>query len=109
MIMITTLHCPLIPSSAQPAIVVLLELHKYCPEVFDQLEILVDGGFERGSDILKALALGASAVGLGRSFLYALTYGEEGVSHLIQSECCVHVATPVTNLIQSSKMSSRFL
>lgn len=60
----------------------LLELHKYCPEVFDKMEIYVDGGFSRGTDILKALALGATAVGLGRPYLYALSYGQDGVEHM---------------------------
>ncbi|KAL8357142.1 hypothetical protein RB598_002120 [Gaeumannomyces tritici] len=70
--------------TAQPAVLVLLELHRHAPEVFDHLEVMVDGGFERGSDILKAVCLGASAVGIGRPFLYSLTYGEEGCAHLIQ-------------------------
>ncbi|KAF2732664.1 cytochrome b2 [Polyplosphaeria fusca] len=69
---------------AQPSILVLLELHRICPDIFDKLEIYIDGGFERGSDILKAIALGATAVGVGRPYLYALTYGEEGVEHLTQ-------------------------
>ncbi|OJI99648.1 hypothetical protein ASPVEDRAFT_39052 [Aspergillus versicolor CBS 583.65] len=67
-----------------PAILLLLEMHKNCPEVFDTMEVYVDGGFRRGSDIIKALCLGAKAVGIGRSFLYALHYGTEGVEHLIQ-------------------------
>ena len=49
-----------------------------------QLVILVDGGIRRGSDIFKALALGASAVGLGRPMLYAMSgYGQRGVERLI--------------------------
>ncbi|RDW67486.1 FMN-dependent alpha-hydroxy acid dehydrogenase [Aspergillus mulundensis] len=67
-----------------PTILVLLELHKNCPEIFDRMEIYVDGGFRRGADIIKALCLGAKAVGMGRSFLYALNYGAEGAEHLIQ-------------------------
>ncbi|KAL2827312.1 FMN-dependent dehydrogenase [Aspergillus pseudoustus] len=67
-----------------PAILVLLELHKNCPEAFDKMEVYIDGGFRRGSDILKALCLGAKAVGIGRSFLFALHYGTEGVEHLVQ-------------------------
>lgn len=52
-------------------------------------EIYVDGGVRRGSDILKALAIGGQdckvAVGLGRPFLYANTgYGEKGVRKAIQ-------------------------
>lgn len=57
-----------------------------CPEVFEKLEVYIDGGFERGSDILKAISLGATAVGVGRPYLYSLTYGEEGVEHLTQSK-----------------------
>lgn len=49
------------------------------------LEVFVDGGFRRGTDIFKALALGATGVGIGRPFLYALAgYGEAGVEHAIQ-------------------------
>jgi (S)-mandelate dehydrogenase len=50
--------------------------------VGERTTIIVDGGFRRGSDVLKALALGADAVMLGRSTLYGLAAGgEEGVSH----------------------------
>ncbi len=44
--------------------------------------IFVDGGVRRGTDVLKALALGASAVGIGRGFLYSFcAYGQDGVEH----------------------------
>ncbi len=47
-------------------------------------EILVDGGIRRGSDILKALALGARAVLIGRPYLWALAVdGQAGVEHLL--------------------------
>lgn len=72
--------------TAQPAIVSLLELHKNCPEVLDTLEILIDGGFRRGSDVVKAVCLGASAVGFGRPFMYAAGYGTEGVQYAIDSK-----------------------
>jgi (S)-mandelate dehydrogenase len=52
--------------------------------VGDQLTILVDGGFRRGGDVLKALALGADGVMIGRSALYGLAAGgEAGVSHAL--------------------------
>ncbi|USW50138.1 Putative FMN-dependent dehydrogenase, alpha-hydroxy acid dehydrogenase, FMN-dependent [Septoria linicola] len=70
--------------TTQPAMLTLLELHKSCPEIFHSLEIYVDGGFTRGTDILKAIALGATAVGIGRPWLYALGYGQEGVEHLCE-------------------------
>ena len=50
----------------------------------DRLEVLVDSGFRRGSDIVAALALGARAVLLGRAHLYGLAAaGEAGVRHCI--------------------------
>ncbi len=50
----------------------------------DRLEILIDSGFRRGSDIVAALALGARAVLLGRAHLYGLAAaGEAGVRHCI--------------------------
>lgn len=51
----------------------------------DKIEIYLDGGVRRGSDIIKCLALGAKGVGLGRVFLYANScYGEEGVRKAIE-------------------------
>jgi len=50
----------------------------------DRLEVLVDSGFRRGSDILTAIALGARAVLVGRAHLYGLAAaGEAGVRHCI--------------------------
>ncbi|KAI9338993.1 FMN-dependent dehydrogenase-domain-containing protein [Obelidium mucronatum] len=49
-----------------------------------KLELYVDGGIRRGSDIFKAIALGAKGVGIGRPSLYAMsTYGQEGVEKLL--------------------------
>ena len=46
----------------------------------DRLEIICDGGIRRGTHIVKALALGASAVSIGRAYLYPLAAGgEQGV------------------------------
>ncbi len=59
-------------------------------ELSDRLTILVDGGFRRGSDVLKAVALGAHGVMIGRAALYGLAAGgEAGASHalgLLRSE-----------------------
>lgn len=50
-----------------------------------QAEVLVDGGIRRGTDVLKALALGAKAVLLGRPILWGLTVGGEvGVQHVLE-------------------------
>jgi L-lactate dehydrogenase (cytochrome) len=72
--------------TAPPAILILLEIHRYCPEIFGKMKVLVDGGFRRGSDVVKAICLGASAVGLGRSFHYSINYGQQGVEHAVNSE-----------------------
>lgn len=46
--------------------------------------MLVDGGVRRGQDIFKAVALGASAVGIGRPVLYSLaSYGEKGIVRMV--------------------------
>jgi L-lactate dehydrogenase (cytochrome) len=66
-------------------ILVLLELQKCCPQIFDKMEVFVDGGITRGTDIFKALCLGAKAVGIGRGFLFALNYGQEGIEHFVNS------------------------
>lgn len=55
------------------------------PEIVDavgkDIEVIVDGGITRGSDIIKALALGAKACLIGRAYLYGLgAGGEKGVS-----------------------------
>jgi len=72
--------------TAPPALYVLAELRRDHPWVFDlpSVEFYVDGGIRRGTDVVKALCLGARAVALGRPFLYALLYGADGVQHAIQ-------------------------
>ena len=48
-------------------------------------QIIIDGGFSRGTDIIKALALGADAVGIGRLFCYGLAAaGEVGVRRVLE-------------------------
>jgi L-lactate dehydrogenase (cytochrome) len=63
----------------------LLEIRKFCPEILGTVEIFLDGGVRRGTDVLKAICLGATAVAMGRPFMYALgAYGTEGVLKTIQ-------------------------
>ncbi|KAF2199695.1 mitochondrial cytochrome b2-like protein [Delitschia confertaspora ATCC 74209] len=69
--------------TSPPSLRVLLQLHLTRPDVFGKLDVYLDGGIRRGTDVLKALCLGAKAVGIGRPFLYNLNYGSEGVAHLI--------------------------
>jgi len=59
------------------------------PQVADQvagrLLVLVDGGIRRGTDVVKALALGANAVLIGRPYLYGLAVGgREGVKRVVE-------------------------
>ena len=59
------------------------------PEVVDAVdgraEVLLDGGIRRGTDVLKALALGARAVLIGRAMLWGLAVaGEEGVADVLR-------------------------
>jgi isopentenyl diphosphate isomerase/L-lactate dehydrogenase-like FMN-dependent dehydrogenase len=49
-----------------------------------RIPVLVDGGFRRGTDVFKALALGATAVGIGRPYVWALSaFGQQGVERVI--------------------------
>ena len=59
------------------------------PEMVQTIEkkipVLIDGGFRRGTDIFKALALGADAVCIGRPYIWGLTaFGQEGVEAVLQ-------------------------
>ncbi|MGW0517592.1 lactate 2-monooxygenase [Crossiella sp. NPDC003009] len=54
--------------------------------VGDRLDVLFDSGVRTGADVLKALALGAKAVLLGRPWVYGLAHsGEAGVRHVLRS------------------------
>ncbi|KAI9759127.1 MAG: hypothetical protein M4579_002574 [Chaenotheca gracillima] len=71
--------------TAPPAIHTLLEIRKYCPEVFSRIEVWVDGGIKRGTDVVKALCLGARGVGIGRAALFGLgAGGPEGVARVFE-------------------------
>jgi 4-hydroxymandelate oxidase len=66
-----------------------------------RIPILVDSGFRRGTDFLKALALGAKAVGIGRPYLWGLAaFGQEGVEGVLDIvdrelwEILVEMGTP---------------
>ncbi len=59
------------------------------PEVIEavsgRIPVLIDGGFRRGTDIFKGLALGASAVCIGRPYLWGLgAFGQAGVERVLQ-------------------------
>ncbi|KAI5480917.1 L-mandelate dehydrogenase [Pseudohyphozyma bogoriensis] len=63
----------------------LIEINERDPTLLRDLEVYIDGGVRRGTDVLKALCLGAKGVGLGRPFLFAQSaYGEDGVVRTIR-------------------------
>ena len=54
-------------------------------EVGSRIPVFVDGGFRRGTDVFKALALGAKAVGIGRPMLWGLgAFGQAGVDRVLE-------------------------
>lgn len=70
--------------TAPPPVYTLLEIRRHAPHVLQRLEVYVDGGIRRGTDVVKALCLGATAVGIGRAALYGLSgYGPEGVERVV--------------------------
>ena len=59
-------------------------LHPIAQAVGDQVEVVMDGGVRRGSDVIKALALGARAVLIGRAYLWGLAAnGQAGVENVL--------------------------
>jgi L-lactate dehydrogenase (cytochrome) len=66
------------------------QLAEIVDTVGDRIDVLMDGGIKRGSHVLKALSVGAKAVGLGRYYLYPLAAaGQAGVERalsLMQAE-----------------------
>ena len=70
--------------TCRSSIEILEEVMKSLREKDLKLEVLIDGGIRRGSDIYKAIAMGAGGVGIGRPFLYAMSaYGQQGVEYAI--------------------------
>src|SRR5215813_6886815 len=68
--------------SGQATVGVLVEV---VDAVNGRIPVLIDGGVRRGTDVLKALGLGASAVGIGRPYVWGLaSFGEAGVDRVLQ-------------------------
>ncbi len=54
-------------------------------QIGGRIPVIVDGGFRRGTDIFKALALGANAVGIGRPYIWGLaSFGRPGVEQVLE-------------------------
>lgn len=73
--------------------------------------VMIDSGFRRGTDILKALALGANFVFVGRPFNYAAAVGgEAGVSHAIRLLCDeIHANMGLLGINRLSELHSDYL
>lgn len=59
------------------------------PEIVEvvngRMPVLIDGGFRRGTDVFKALAIGANAICIGRPYIWGLSaYGDEGVARVLE-------------------------
>lgn len=68
------------------AIATLDALPSICEAVEHKVPVLMDSGIRRGADIIKALALGASAVLIGRPYIYGLAVaGETGVKAVLEN------------------------
>ena len=76
-------------------------------EVGNRIPVMVDGGFRRGTDVFKALALGARAVGIGRPYLWGLgAFGQPGVDKVLEilhaelkltmGQCGTHTVPQIT-------------
>ena len=74
-----------------------------------KIPVLVDGGFRRGTDVFKALALGATAVGVGRPYLWGLAaFGQSGVVRvmdILRAELAVDMGMAGTGKISEINRS----
>jgi L-lactate dehydrogenase (cytochrome) len=60
------------------------QLAEIVEEVGDEIDVIFDSGVQRGTHVLKALSLGAKAVGIGRMYLYPLAAaGQPGVERAL--------------------------
>jgi isopentenyl diphosphate isomerase/L-lactate dehydrogenase-like FMN-dependent dehydrogenase len=60
-------------------------LPEIAAKVRGRVPVILDGGVRRGTDVLKALALGATAVGIGRPYIWGLgAYGQPGVDRVLE-------------------------
>ncbi|KAI8626194.1 hypothetical protein F5Y19DRAFT_229626 [Xylariaceae sp. FL1651] len=69
---------------ARAPLEVAIEISQKDPGIFQETEVYADGGVRYGSDVVKLLALGVRAVGVGRPFMFANVWGTEGVTRAIQ-------------------------
>ncbi|GAA5820603.1 hypothetical protein JCM11251_003071 [Rhodosporidiobolus azoricus] len=73
-------------NTASTPLEILLELRQHAPHLLHNpsFPLILDGSLRRGTHTVFALALGCTAVSLGRPFMYSLMYGPEGVEKVIE-------------------------
>ena len=86
-------------------------LPRIADAVGGRLEIMLDGGVHSGQDVVKALALGAQSVMIGRAWVYALAArGEAGVRHLLsQIQRDIKVTLALTGITSTRAVSADIL
>ena len=86
-------------------------LPRIADAVSGRLEIMLDGGVHSGQDVVKALALGAQSVMIGRAWVYALAArGEAGVRHLLsQIQRDIKVTLALTGLTSARAVTADIL
>jgi isopentenyl diphosphate isomerase/L-lactate dehydrogenase-like FMN-dependent dehydrogenase len=86
-------------------------LREVVDAVAGRAEIVVDGGFMRGTDVLKAIALGANAVGLGRLQAFALAAGGEAalmrVLELLEQE--IKITMGLLGVVRLAELDASFV
>jgi L-lactate dehydrogenase (cytochrome) len=82
-------------------------LPRIAEAIGDHIEIMMDGGVHTGQDVVKALALGARSVMIGRAWVYALAArGEDGVRHLLsQMQREISVTLALTGVTTTDAIS----
>ena len=76
-----------------------------------RVPVMIDSGVRRGTDIFKALALGADAVGIGRPYVWGLgAFGEDGVDKVIELMLDeFRIAMRQTRTTTTAQIGSRFV
>jgi isopentenyl diphosphate isomerase/L-lactate dehydrogenase-like FMN-dependent dehydrogenase len=88
------------------------------PEIVDEVDgklpVLIDGGIRRGTDIFKALAIGADGICIGRPYLWGLSaFGEDGVAKVLDilraelTRIMKFAGTPTLQDIKNSSLMRR--
>ena len=86
-----------------------MQVHGTASDQTFEVEVLLDGGIRRGGDVVKALALGARAVLIGRAYLWGLAAnGEAGVKNVLDilrsgiDEDAMHGGNGVAQLLRAA-------